>query len=341
MTDAKHRYHVLDSTALESALDTNRDFAFDVLAGLTERPKRLPSKYFYDDRGSEIFSRICEIDEYYPTRCEHEILETYAAAICEDARHSGPFNLVEFGAGDGRKTMVLLEHLAEARADFRYVPLDISEGAMRGLIDSLAQRVPTVETEGLVCEYFDGLRWLNSREPDRRSLVLFLGSNIGNFDRPRARAFLRRLWTALRPKDQTLIGFDLKKDIELLLHAYNDSAGVTADFNLNLLDRINRELDADFDLKKWRHFATYNVFSGAMESYLVSQASQDVHIGALQTTFSFAPWEPIHTEYSYKYLVEDIERLARDTGFAVDHLFHDRRRWFVDALWRRAHGAMV
>jgi uncharacterized SAM-dependent methyltransferase len=168
--------------------------------------------------------------------------------------------------------------------------------------------------------------------------VLFLGSNIGNLDRPRARTFLRRLWTGLASGDHVLIGFDLKKDIERLLAAYNDREGVTASFNLNLLTRINRELGGHFDAARFRHFSTYNVFSGAMESYLVSLDPQEVRIDRLQSSFTFRAWEPLHTEYSYKYLLADIERLAKESGFEVVSHFHDRRGFFADSLWRVEKG---
>jgi uncharacterized SAM-dependent methyltransferase len=173
-----------------------------------------------------------------------------------------------------------------------------------------------------------------SQQDDRERLVLFLGSNIGNFDKPRARAFLRRIWSGLTEGDHLMVGFDLKKDIEVLLDAYNDREGVTSAFNLNLLSRINRELGGDFALDKWRHYGTYNVFTGAMESYLVSLEAQDVSIDALRTAFHFEPWEPIHTEYSYKYLERDIDDLAEVCGFDIQDRYMDPRRWFCDALWR-------
>ena len=241
--------------------------------------------------------------------------------------------MVDLGAGDGSKTFLLLEALRAAGASVRYVPVDISEGAMASLHAKVAVRMPEQHVHGLVGDYVGALRHLASVD-ERRRLVLFLGSNIGNFDKPRARAFLRRLWTGLRPGDHALIGFDLKKDIEVLLAAYNDRNGTTAAFNLNLLERINRELGGHFDLSTWRHYGTYNVFTGAMESYIVSLVEQHVPIDALRTSFHFMPWEPIHTEYSYKYLEHDIGDLAAFTGFEVLARYHDDARWFCDALWR-------
>lgn len=331
-------YRVLGAQVLKELHDPRRDFAYDVLVGLSERPKRIPSRYFYDDEGSRLFQKIMTLPEYYPTGCETEILTTHAAHVVEPMLRGGPFNVVDLGAGDGAKTMIVLEHLRRVGADFTYVPIDISEGAMRELVDTVHARLPGVRVEGLVCEYTAGVQYLGREHRERRNLVLFLGSNVGNFNAVQARAFLRRLWSALYEGDFVLVGFDLKKDIEVLLAAYNDAQGVTAEFNLNLLRRINRELGASFDVRAFRHFGTYNVFSGAMESYLVSLEPQVVHVEAVQQSFAFDAWEPLHTEYSYKYLRSDIASLARDTGFELDAHFEDARGYFADALWRVVKG---
>jgi L-histidine N-alpha-methyltransferase len=326
-------YQVLGPQIISDLHDPVRDFADDVLVGLSERPKRIASKYFYDEAGSRYFQRIMRVPEYYPTRCETEILEQYASDIIAPLA-GAPFNLVDLGAGDGEKTLIILERLRQAGADFTYVPIDISEAAMKGLVATVRARMPDVKVAGLVCEYAHGVAYLGREQSDRRSLVLFLGSNIGNFNVARARSFMRRLWSALREDDRVLVGFDLKKDIEVLLAAYNDREGITSAFNLNLLTRMNRELGATFDPASFRHFGTYNVFSGAMESYLVSLEPQIVRVEALDISFAFDAWEPLHTEYSYKYLRSDIDSLAKHTGFACDARFEDRRGWFVDALFR-------
>ncbi len=315
--------------------DPRRDFAADVLVGLSEKPKRLSSCYIYDDAGSALFQQITDLEEYYPTRTEHGILERHAEEIV--GRTGGPLNLIDLGAGDGRKTRLLLDWLTARGADVCYVPIDISEAAVAGLTEDCARRYPDLHVQGIVAEYFDGIRWV-ARQGGRRNLVLFLGSNIGNFDKAHARAFLRQLWDALNANDEALVGFDLKKDIEILLAAYNDRDGVTAAFDKNLLARINRELGGTFDLDAFRHFATYNVFTGAMESYLVSLRPQTVYIEALHSSFHFEPWEPIHTEYSYKYLERDVFDLADHCGFEVVERFYDPRRWFCDALWRCEKG---
>lgn len=339
--DMADGYTVLGPDTLSDLHDPRRDFAYDALVGLSERPKRLSSKYFYDDAGSRYFQRIMGLEEYYPTRCETEILVERAHEIISPMLGRGEFNLVDLGAGDGKKTKILLEALRSAKADFSYVPIDISEGAMKTLVKSVGEELPGTKIEGLVCEYVSGVNYLGRVHRERNNLVLFLGSNIGNFNRVQARAFLRRLWSSLKKGDCVLIGFDLKKDIEVLLRAYNDSEGVTAAFNLNLLTRMNRELGANFDIRQFRHYGTYSVFTGAMESYLVSLVPQVVRIDALEQSFSFDAWEPVHTEYSYKYLRADIDRLAEDTGFSVIRQFEDDRGWFASSLWRVENAAKV
>jgi len=306
-------------------------FALDVLVGLSEMNKRLPSKYLYDAEGSRLFTEITRLKEYYPTQCEKETLEKNKDRIVSQIGDE-PFNLIEFGSGDGQKTSLLLDHFLKMDLDFQYVPIDISRSAMIELCDELDRRFPLIQVEAIVSEYFSGIKWLNNRS-ERKNLVLFLGSNIGNFSHAEARVFLRNLWSCLNSGDLVLIGFDLKKDIELLLRAYNDCEGVTAKFNLNMLARINRELGGQFDLSKFRHFGTYDVFSGAMESYLVSLEKQEVFIEEIGRSFSFGPWEPIHVEYSYKYLQSDIDNLARETGFVVREHLHDSKKYFIDSIW--------
>ena len=322
---------------LEPRPTTGADqLAIDVLVGLSERPKRLPSSLFYDDEGSRLFQAITKTPDYYPPRCELEIFQERGAELLASMAGRA-VNVVDLGAGDGHKTAVLLEHLRGMDSPVRYVPIDISGGALATVTASMAERFSGLEIEGLQSEYFNGLRWL-AEQADRPSIVLFLGSNIGNFDKAHARGFLRQLWMALNDGDLALIGFDLKKDIELLLAAYNDSEGLTARFNLNLLTRMNRELGADFDVSRFRHYGTYDASTGAMVSYLVSLERQTVRIPALEASFSFEPWEPIHTEYSYKYLPTDIEDLARFTGFDVVDQARDRNGWFQSSLWRVRKG---
>lgn len=326
-------YRILKSEELTELRDPRRDFALDVLMGLSERNKKLDSRYIYNREGSRLFQAIMNCTDYYPTDCEREILENHGKSIAATCGKD-PVNVIDLGAGDGAKTKILLQALLDLGVNCNYVPIDISESAISGLVDALATEMPSLQVSGLVCEYTDGLNWLASKGGGRRNLLLFLGSNIGNFDKARARAFLRRKWTSLNDGDFALIGFDLKKDIEVLLRAYNDSDGYTSAFNLNLLHRINEELGGNFRPEAFRHYGTYDVFSGAMVSYLVSLEAQKVHIEALGRSFSFQAWEPVHTEYSYKYLENDIHSLAEHTGYVIEGNYRDSRHYFVDSLWR-------
>jgi L-histidine Nalpha-methyltransferase len=323
-------YELLEDAA--SSATFKEALALDVLIGLTETTKRIPSKHFYDVEGSRLFQAIMDLPEYYLTRAEFEILQDNRGQIA-DSLHGQPFNLVELGPGDATKTRILLRHFTNSRLHFQYVPIDISESAMSELIRSLNSEFPELQIHGLVSDYLNAVSRLKGMS-SKRNMVVFLGSNIGNLNRSGARVFLRSLWNSLQHDDLLLIGFDLKKDIDLLLKAYNDSQGVTAEFNLNLLRRINRELGANFDLNRFRHYATYNVFSGAMESYLVSLERQTVYVKEIGQSFTFEPWEPIHTEYSYKYLESDIRKLAEETGFVPEIQLYDSRCYFTDCIWR-------
>lgn len=324
-------YFVLTPKDLHSSGQQEQEFSSDVLIGLSQMPKQLSSKYFYDERGSQLFQEIMELSEYYLTGCEFEIISEHKEKISKEIAGE-PFNLIEFGSGDGRKTNILLNHFQENGLEFQYIPIDISEKAMSALMERINLEFPDLTTEGIVAEYFDGLKWLKNTA-SRRNLVLFLGSNLGNFDKAHSRAFLHNLWNVLNKGDIVVIGFDLKKDIDLMLKAYNDSKGKTAEFNLNLLRRINRELGGNFDLEKFRFYAGYDVFSGAIESYLVSLEQQKVFIEKIGQSFTFDSWEPIHTEYSYKYLESDIEELAERTGFLINQQLYDSKRCFVDSVW--------
>jgi L-histidine N-alpha-methyltransferase len=319
--------------------ESHEVFALDVLIGLSQTPKSLPSKYFYDEEGSKLFQQITKLSEYYLTGCEFEIFQDKKGEIAGLIGGS-QFNLVELGAGDGRKTKILLEHFLKAGLDFRYVPIDICEAALEGLIGGLDKHSPGLPIEGLVADYCDGLKWLCNMNK-HRNVVLFLGSSIGNFSHSEAREFLYGLWNALEDGDYLLIGFDLKKDIQLLERAYNDSQSVTAQFNLNLLHRINRELGGNFDTDQFQYYSSYNALSGAMESYLISRQEQVVDIEALNQSFAFEAWEPVHTEYSYKYLESDIASLAEETGFTIIAQLMDSKQYFVDSVWQVSKGGGV
>jgi dimethylhistidine N-methyltransferase len=317
---------------------THSDLAEHVRQGLSQTPKTLSSKYFYDETGSQLFQQIMALPEYYPTRTELAIFQAQGAAIGQalGAGAGGsaePLTVVELGAGDGLKTKLLLRELLAARPDAAptYVPVDISPSALDGLVTTLRQELPTLPTEPLAAEYGAALRELAAR-PGAKA-VLFLGSNIGNFGPAEQQQFLAALAEPLTPADRLLVGFDLRKDPRRIRAAYDDAAGVTAEFNFNLLRRLNAELDADFEVIDWQHYPDYDPSTGAMRSWLVSRRAQTVRVGALGgQAFEFAAWEAIHTENSYKFTLPQIEALAAGAGLRVVAVFADENYDFADVV---------
>lgn len=325
---------IKNSLSVETTIQRTTAFAQDVLKGLSRNPKKLSSRFFYDARGDELFQQIMRMPEYYLTDCEFEILESSKESILETF-HGEPFDIVELGAGDGYKTKVLLRYLVEKKAAFQYLPVDISQNILDELEADLKKDLPKLDIESLQGDYFQVLKELSVRHHVRK-LVLYLGSTIGNLGPEREQDFLRKVHDHMNPGDLLLIGFDLKKNPEVILAAYNDPAGITSAFNLNLLHRINRELDGNFDVENgFKHWETYNPVTGETRSYLVSQKEQEVHIGKLGRTFSFLAWEAIDVELSQKYHIGQIEELARATGFRVETHYFDSRKYFVDSLWER------
>lgn len=309
-------------------------FAADVLTGLSSQSKYLSAKYFYDDTGSELFRAISQHEDYYLTSTEYEILDAYSTHLPK-LLGEDEIDIIELGAGDGHKTELIINRFLEAGVKVNFYAIDISDKAMDMLAETIKDRT-NLTVRGLVGDYFDGLRFVKERS-SKRQLVLFLGSNIGNFDHTESKAFLRRLWSSLNADDYLLIGFDLKKDINQLIKAYSDSSNYTRDLNLNLLARINRELGGNFDLSGFQHYASYNPELGAMESYLLALKEQDVFIEALQQTFSFEAFEPLHLEYSFKFLPSEIDALCIQTGYARVENFTDKESRFIDALWQVSH----
>lgn len=305
----------------------------EVRTGLRQIPKRLSSQFFYDAEGSRIFQDIMHSPEYYLTRSEYEILDTFKADLLR-AFTGGqrPFDLVELGAGDGLKTKILLGYLADQQAVFTYAPVDISADALAGLVADVQQQWPDLRLRPQHNDYFNALDRL-SNESDNRKVILFLGSNIGNFAPGDAVDFYRQLSDRLRPGDLVLTGFDLQKHPAVIHAAYNDRQGLTRAFNLNLLRRINRELNADFDLTAFDHYETYSPETGEARSYLVSQKVQTVSINALDMTVLFQPGEVIHTEISRKFTRTQIEQLAQRTGFSTIGWFTDEKGYFADVLY--------
>jgi dimethylhistidine N-methyltransferase len=313
-------------------LDLRKEFRDAVERGLSATPKGIPPKYFYDRRGSELFERITQTEEYYPTRTEAWILTHHGENMIEAAGNPG--TLVEFGSGNSAKTRVLLNVLAARHDRIRYVPIDISASVVQAYGPQLLAEYPTLTISGLITDYRHALDAL-MREPGTARLFLFLGSSLGNFDMAEALAFLREIAKALQPEDRFLLGVDLIKPSALLNRAYNDREGVTAAFNLNLLARINRELEGEFDLARFRHLAFFNKRESRVEMHLESLREQIVRIAALGRAFPFAQGETIHTENSYKYDYATLARLFADAGLALQQRWIDPNEWFALNLLRK------
>ncbi len=308
-----------------------RQFYRDVITGLTSTPKYLNSKYFYDAAGDKIFQELMACDEYYPTNCELEIFSEKTVEICRVMiGNSDPFDLIELGAGDATKSSYLLQNLLDNKAAFTYLPIDISDNVISYLNITLPVTLPGLRFTGLNGDYFDMLTKAASLS-DNRKVVMFLGSNIGNMATVEAERFCAELRKHLSPGDMLLIGFDLKKNPATVLAAYNDKKGITRRFNLNLLERINRELNADFDIRKFEHYPTYDPETGACKSYLVSTCEQQVKIG--MEMIAFAKDEYIFMEISQKFTVAETEKMAVNAGFMPVEQFFDSKTWFLDAVW--------
>jgi dimethylhistidine N-methyltransferase len=313
----------------QRADDPPHELAPVVLAGLRACPKRLPPWMLYDDAGSALFEEITELPQYYLTRTERAILTAHAPAIMAAA--GWPAVMVELGAGSASKTRLLLEAWLARQRNPRYVPVDVSP-ALGQVAAELRAELPGLKVTPVAARYPEELDWLPRLRGPR--LVLFLGSSIGNYDRTDALALLRALRAQLAPGDGFLLGTDLVKPADVLVPAYDDPAGVTARFNLNLLERLNRELGAHFDLEDFAHHVRWNAEHSRMELYLRSLSDQLVAIDGLGITVRFARGELLHTENSHKFTVPGVRALLDEAGFDLETTWTDARRWFALHLAR-------
>jgi L-histidine Nalpha-methyltransferase len=308
-------------------------FLQDVLKGLQSTPKYLQSKYFYDKKGDELFQQIMQCEEYYLTNCEMEIFSTQTSQLANIIidQHQN-FDVVELGPGDAVKSLYLLKELVNKNAIDTYFPVDISNNIIDLLQKKLPEQLPQLNIHGLNGEY---LSMLTSAKKisDKIKLVLFLGSNIGNIPKEGVNDFCRQLRSQLSAGDMVLMGVDLKKNPKQIRLAYDDSKGYTRQFNLNLLTRINRELDGNFNLPDFEHYATYDPSTGACRSFLVSLKDQQVAIGK-NGTFRFEKNETVFMEISQKYTVEQTDDIANQTGFEPVAHFFDKNKWFTDVIWK-------
>ena len=309
-------------------------FYNDVLKGLNASPKYLLSKYFYDAKGDALFQEIMAAPEYYVTNSDLEIFSKQSEALAKILVNGDQnFDVLELGAGDASKSTHLLKSLTDAGKKYTYRPIDISSGIIDFLHSEMPNRVPGISVHGLAGEYLPMLQQAYA-DSSNKKLLLFLGSSIGNFELSEGKDFLGEIYKIMRHGDQILVGFDLKKDPNQILAAYNDAAGFTKEFNLNLLSRINNELGANFDVKAFTHYPTYNPVTGSCRSYLISEKAQTVSIqGAAY--IEFKKHEPIDMELSQKFSIEDIDAMASELGFNPRPYFFDEKGWYCNAIWEK------
>ncbi len=310
---------------VETITEAAPSFAKDVLAGLSAKPKTLPPMYFYDAIGSKLFEKICKLPEYYLTRTEHAILKRFAPeiAMCSN----GNTSLIELGSGSSYKTRLLIEALMARQGDLHYFPIDISPTILAQSAKRLLRDYPELLVTAYVAEYNAGIHRI-AAEHFTQKLVIFLGSSLGNFEPHQALDLLRKIRQELNDDDYFLLGTDMQKDRAILEPAYDDSQGVTAAFNRNLLRRINRELGGEFDVDLFEHVAFYHSAKSRIEMHLRSATAQAVYVGRFDRSFHFAEGETVHTENSYKYSIEQILEMCRQTGFRLAQRWQDRRRYF-------------
>lgn len=312
----------------------NLEFAELIKNGLTSENKYLSSMYFYDDEGSKLFQMITQLPEYYLTKCEYEILETNKNKILSDfLGNDNKFNIVELGSGDGHKTKILLKYFLESNIEFEYSPIDISKEALNLLKNNLKSELKELNINPLVGDYHKVLKKLSLNKD--KKIFLFMGSNIGNFKKEKAFEFINFIVSNMNKGDLLLVGFDLKKDPKVILNAYNDSQGVTSRFNLNVLKRINREFDANFDLNNFTHYPFYNPETLECKSYLVSNKRQNVEIKKLNLNIDFKYAEIISTELSRKFDNDRINEIATQTNLKIKSKYYDCREYFVDVLFEK------
>ena len=307
---------------IEAQTGQREAFRTDVLAGLALPQKAIPSRWLYDDRGSRLFEKITTIEEYYPTRTETEILKAYASQI---ARFCGPRAVIlEYGAGAGIKTEILLHALDQP---LLYVPIDIAGDFLKLSAARVDRRFPFIETRPVIADFTRDFDLPADLPEEARRCAFFPGSTIGNLDRADAATFLKRMRRHVRDGGMAIIGFDLKKDIEVLRAAYDDALGITAAFNLNILNRMNRELGGDFPIDRFAHVVRWNKEEAAIEMHIRSGDARDVHVDGKR--FPFLAGETIHTESSRKYDLETIARMVGDCGWKVSEIWTDARQLFA------------
>lgn len=327
---SKERVQIIHLASLESGDTTKEKFGQDVIQGLTQSPKRLPSKYFYDDRGSELFEQICQLPEYYPTRTETWILKQYATEI---AQTTGACELIELGSGSSTKTRLLLDAYQQQKDVCQYVPIDVSSGILKSSAIQLQKDYPNLKIKGLVGTYEQALTQFK-KDSDEIRMIFFLGSSLGNFSPSYCNDFFKKITSVLTKGDYFLLGVDLQKSPEILEVAYNDSQGVTAQFNLNILSHLNQKFQGNFDLDQFTHQAIYNDIDHQIEMYLTCQDEQSISLKKLDLAIKLNNQEKILTEISRKFDLEQITKALEFKGLKTIKIFTDPHQWFGLILCR-------
>ena len=320
--DSNLEYFKPHSTKIE------KTFAEDVSFSLNQNSKFISPKYFYDKRGSELFEKICDLPEYYPTRTEIQILKKikpYLQKYLDDS-----FRLVELGSGSSVKTRLILDVFSNFQGRIDYFPIDISE-IITESSELLQKDYDQLHITGIVDTYEGGLEFIENYD-DKKNLIIFLGSSFGNFPPKEGKIFLEKINSVMKKSDLFLIGLDMVKNKKTLEQAYDDSQGITAKFNLNVLSRINDELDADFDLTNFKHIAIYNEKDQRVEMYLKSLVNQSVIISKANLSLKISQDELIHTEHSHKYTISQIQEMMKDAGFEIKEMWQDSQKLFSLSL---------
>jgi len=316
----------------KSTIDSENTFSYDIINGLKQKQKILHPKYFYDNTGSKLFEQICRLDEYYLTRTETEILKSFNKKL--SMHLVDEYNLIELGSGSSYKTKFILDILHKNQENVEYFPIDISD-ILKHSIGHLSTNYDKLKITGIIDTYEQGLRFVKEYK-NKKNLVIFLGSSFGNFVPDEGQLFLKNISESMKSGDLFLIGLDLKKDRQVLENAYNDSKGITAKFNLNLLSRINNELDADFDLTKFEHDSVFNESEGKVEMHLKSLTDQKITISKTNDEIHFSCGESIITENSYKFTKSEIELMMNNSGMIITDIWYDERNFYSLVLAKKS-----
>ncbi len=305
----------------------------EILKGLTSKHKSIASKYFYDDKGSQLFEQIMDLPEYYLTAAESDILKRKSNRFFSGLQQTA-FDLIELGAGDGRKTHYILDYLIQNQLTFKYLPIDISQQALNDLQANLNSDLAKIEHSFLQGDYFKLLHKLD-KQSNRPKVILFLGSSIGNYSNKEAALFIQSLAASMRTTDRLIVGFDLVKNHDIILNAYNDSQGITAEFNYNLLLNLNTQFGFDFQPKNFIHYPVYNPKYQRAESYLISTCRQEINCSTADIKINIEQYESVFTEQSQKYSLTRIQEIIKSSGLSIQKALYDSNKYYTNIIFTK------